>query len=416
MINFEQGQTQNGLQVLFSKEENTPLVAVNLMYNVGAKDENPHKTGLAHLFEHLMFSGSKNAPNYDQLLQQAGGENNAYTSNDVTNYYAIVPKENLPLALFLEADRMRQMNLDQNALDVQKKVVIEEFKQRYLNQPYGDVWLKLRSLCYKKHPYQWPTIGKSIDQIEGFTLSDAKDFYNRFYAPNNACLAIVGNTSRAEVEKLVTQFFGAYSPSEIDRPIRPSEETQTEKRILKVKEKVPSDALYIGYLVGGRGSKSYHIADLLGDILTGGNSGRMYHELVKNRQLFSEINSYVSGEFDSSMFVISGKITAGTTFEAAEQGVNEVLSALRKDGLATHELTKVINKKLTAEVYTDMQILHKGIKLAYAAIGNQLDQLNSYIETLQQISEEEVIDFISELSSETHRNTLYYEADTTTAD
>ena len=414
MIAFEHWQTPNGLQVLFSQDQNTPLVAVNLMYNVGAKDENPEKTGLAHLFEHLMFSGSKNAPNYDQLLQKAGGENNAFTSNDVTNYYAIVPKENLELALFLEADRMRHMNLDQNALDVQKKVVIEEFKQRYLNQPYGDVWLKLRSMCYQKHPYQWPTIGKSIEQIEGFTLEDAKDFYARFYSPNNAVLAIVGNTNKKEVEALVEEYFGGFSPSKIDRPVRPQETIQIEKRSQTTTQEVPSDALYIAYLVGGRGTTSFHIADLLSDILTGGNSGRLYHELVKKQQLFSEINAYVSGEFDSSMFVISGKMTDGTSFDQAEQAIEKVLTALIEKGLEKQELSKVINKKITAEVYTDMQILNKGIKLAYALVGNQLDQINTYIDILQKISEEEVIHFVKDIIGSQKRNTLYYQAAATT--
>ena len=410
MIEYQHWQLENGLTVLLNTDNNTPLVAVNMMYNVGAKDEDPEQTGLAHLFEHLMFSGSKNAPDYDKLLQKAGGENNAFTSNDVTNYYAVVPKENFELALFLEADRMRDMNLDQKALDVQKKVVIEEFKQRYLNQPYGDVWLNLRKLCYNVHPYQWATIGKSIEQIESVTIDHARNFYQRFYAPNNAVLSISGNVTEKEVRTLVDQYFGHQTNSQINRRKRELEKPQTARKELSLSGKVPSDAYYIAFHIEGKGSKSCNIGELLSDILAGSGSSRLYHELVKDQKLFGEINSYVSGEFDCALFIITGKLNTDVTFEVAENAIRKALKELLEQGLEEDELTKVINKKITAEVYTDMQILNKAMKMAYAFTSNQLERLNDTIKELQEISEEDVIKFIQTNLSDEKSNHLFYQA------
>ena len=276
MIQFEKWELNNGLKVILSQDFNTPLVTLNTMYDVGSKDENPELTGLAHLFEHLMFSGSKNASNFDEILQNAGGENNAFTSNDVTNYYITLPKENIETGLWLESDRMQDLVLNQEKLDVQKKVVIEEFKQRYFNQPYGDVWLKLRPLCYKNHSYQWPTIGKSIEQIEKVTLNDATNFYKRFYAPNNATIAIAGNISKKECEKLVSKYFENKTRAEINRNNIIRETPQTAKRTSEIIADVAFDALYMAFHVEEKESIAYCTADLLTDILSGGSSSRFY--------------------------------------------------------------------------------------------------------------------------------------------
>lgn len=408
MIQFQQWELNNGLKVLLHEDPNTPLVTVNLMYNVGAKEEDPKQTGLAHLFEHLMFSGSKNAKNFDGVLQKAGGENNAFTSNDLTNYYITIPKENIETALWLEADRMQDLDLTQESLDVQKKVVIEEFKQRYFNQPYGDVWLKLRPLCYKNHPYQWPTIGKSIEQIESVTLNDALNFYRRFYAPNNASLSIAGNISKAECEVLVTKYFNEKQAAKINRKEFTFEKEQTEKRTSSIEADVPFNAIYMAFHTEEKDSTGYYTADLLTDVLSGGSSSRFYTSLVKEKQLFSEINAYLTGETHPGLLVISGKISEGVSFEKAEKGIWDEIQKLNLTGLVDKELEKVINKKLTAEVYSEMQALNKAIKLAFYATIDQLDRINDGMKRLQSISEKDLLDYVSSHLIESKSNVLYY--------
>lgn len=408
MIEYKEWKLSNGLNVVLNVDKNTPLVAVNLMYDVGAKNENANRTGMAHLFEHLMFSGSKNAPNYDQLLQKAGGENNAFTSNDLTNYYVTLPKENLELALWLEADRMCDLNLDQNSLDVQKKVVIEEFKQRYFNQPYGDVWLKLRPLCYKKHPYQWPTIGKSIEQIEAVSLSDAQNFYRQFYSPNNCTLSISGNVSQSTVENLVEQYFGDKPAAEIKRPSYEWESIQSQKRQSTITADVPFDAIYMAFPVEAKNERGYHLADVLTDILSGGSSSRFYYSLVKEQQLFGEISAYLTGETEPGLLVISGKLSEKTSFEQAEKAVWKEIELLITNGLEENELEKVINKKLTAEVYSELQILNKAIKLAFFKNQGILEEVNNTMATFRSLQEKEIIEYAVSHLQESKCNLLHY--------
>lgn len=408
MIQFEKWQLDNGLTVILNEDKNTPLVTVNLMYNVGAKDENPEMTGLAHLFEHLMFSGSKNADNFDEILQKAGGENNAFTSNDITNYYITIPKENIETALWLESDRMQDLNLDQNSLDVQKKVVIEEFKQRYFNQPYGDVWLSLRPLCFRDHPYQWPTIGKSIEQIEQVTLKDALDFYQRFYAPNNGTLSISGNISQQETKSLVEKYFSNKTSSNINRRAIKKEGVQLGKRFAKIEADVPFDALYMAFHSDKKESRGFHTADLLTDILSGGSSSRFYLSLVKEQEIFSDINAYLTGESDPGLLVISGNLTKGISLEKGEEAVWKELNKLQTEGLQEKELQKVINKKLTAEVYTEMKSLNKAIKLAFFNTIDELSEVNNTMTTLQSITEQEVVEYAKSYLVESKCSLLHY--------
>ncbi|MFT6746658.1 MAG: zinc protease [Glaciecola sp.] len=408
MIDYQEWQLSNGLKVVLNKDTNTPLVVVNLLYNVGAKNEKPELTGIAHLFEHLMFSGSKNAPNYDELVQNAGGENNAFTSNDITNYYITLPKENLELALWLESDRMNDLNLDQNSLDVQKKVVIEEFKQRYFNQPYGDVWLQLRPLCYKKHPYQWPTIGKSIEQIESTSLEDANAFYQQFYSPNNCVLSISGNTSIEECKKLVAKYFESKPKAAIKKRSYEFELPQTKKRVSSMEANVPFDALYMAFPVEEKNSRLFQIADLLTDVLSGGSSSRFYYSLVKEQQLFGDVSAYLTGENEPGLLLITGTLSPGVLMKQAEDAIWNEINLLVSKGLFKNELLKVINKKITAEVYSEMQILSKAMKLAFFHGSGKLSDVNNTISILQSVTEQEILEYAKSHLTENKCNFLSY--------
>jgi len=408
MINYKEWQLSNGLKVVLNQDTNTPLVVVNLLYNVGAKNENPNLTGIAHLFEHLMFSGSKNAPDYDELIQKAGGENNAFTSNDITNYYITLPKENIELALWLESDRMNDLNLDQNSLDVQKKVVIEEFKQRYFNQPYGDVWLKLRPLCYKNHPYQWPTIGKSIEQIEQVTLEDANVFYQQFYSPNNCVLSISGNVSEEDCKKLVLKYFDTKPKAVIESRKYKFEVPQTEKRFTSIEADVPFDALYMAFPVEEKNDRLFQVADLLTDVLSGGSSSRFYYSLVKEQQLFGEVSAYLTGESEPGLLLITGKLSDGVSLAQAEEAIWNEINLLINDGLHENELLKIINKKLTAEVYSEMQILSKAMKLAFYHGSEKLTEVNNTIQLLQSVTPQEIIDYAKSHLVNSKCNLLHY--------
>lgn len=408
MIDYKEWQLSNGLKVVLNEDPNTPLVVVNLLYNVGAKNENPALTGIAHLFEHLMFSGSKNAPDYDELIQKAGGENNAFTSNDITNYYITLPKENLELALWLESDRMNDLNLDQNSLDVQKKVVIEEFKQRYFNQPYGDVWLHLRPLCYKKHPYQWPTIGKSIEQIEKVTMADANSFYQQFYSPNNCTLSIAGNVSLEDCKRLVAKHFENLPKATIKTREYEFEIPQTEKRFISIEADVPFDGLYMAFPVEGKNDRLFQVADLLTDVLSGGNSSRFYYSLVKEQQLFGDVSAYLTGEDEPGLLVITGKLSAGISLKQGEDAVWSEINLLINKGLLDNELEKIINKKLTAEVYSEMQILSKAMKLAFFHGSGKLSEVNNVISILRSVTDQEIIDYAKSHLVVSKCNVLHY--------
>jgi predicted Zn-dependent peptidase len=318
MVKFEKFILNNGLKVLVNTDEDTPLVAFNLLYNVGAKDEEHDKTGFAHLFEHLMFGGSKNVPSYDEPLQLAGGENNAFTNNDITNYYITLPKENIETAFWIESDRMLELDFSEKSLQVQQNVVIEEYKQRYLNQPYGDVWLKLRPLAYKAHPYMWPTIGKDISHIQNANLEDVRQFFYRHYAPDNAILGISGNITPSEVKYFCEKWFAPIKARNIPLRNLPTEPIQNDKRKLTMKGNVPFDAIYKVYHSCSRIDKDYPSSDLISDLLSGGKSSRLYNHLVQEKRMFSELDAYITGDIEPGLFVISGKLMKGIKPEDAE--------------------------------------------------------------------------------------------------
>jgi predicted Zn-dependent peptidase len=331
MIAFEKFTLENGLRVLVHKDESTPIVAVNILYNVGARNEHPDKTGFAHLFEHLMFGGSKNIAVFDEPLERVGGENNAFTNNDITNYYLTLPQQNLETAFWLESDRMNELAFSEKSLEVQRNVVVEEFKQRYLNQPYGDVWLLLRPLAYKIHPYQWSTIGKEISHIENATMEDVKAFFYRYYRPNNAIMVVAGNVDVVQIKHLSEKWFGNIPPGDEFQRNIPFEPLQTEERILSVERDVPYDAIYKTYHICKRTDKEYFSFDLISDILSNGKSSRFNNELVKKQKLFSEINAYHTGDIDNGLFVISGKLHQGIEMTIAENAIDNEIEKLKNE-------------------------------------------------------------------------------------
>ena len=341
MILFSKFTLPNGLRLIVHTDKTTPIVAINIVYDVGARDEVYEKTGFAHLFEHLMFGGSKNIPSYDEPLQMVGGENNAYTSNDLTNYYLTLPIENIETGLWLESDRMNELAFTEKSLEVQRNVVMEEFKQRYLNQPYGDVWLLFRPLAYQVHPYQWPTIGRELSHIADATLQDVKDFFYKHYRPSNAVMCIAGNIEADRALELTTKWFGdipAGSNAPRNLPVEPK---QTERRFLEVIRPVPNDMLLMGFHICGKEDDNILAWDLLSDMLSNGNSSRLYNALVKDKQVFSSINAYITGDHHPGLMVFSGMVLPGISLEDAENNIWIEIEKIKTTAIATDELEKV---------------------------------------------------------------------------
>ena len=366
MIHFNRTLLRNGLTVLCNTDRNTPFVSVNILYKVGSRNEQDTRTGFAHLFEHLMFGGSAHVEDYDRHVQLAGGDSNAYTTNDLTNYYITIPADNIETALWLESDRMAALNFSQHALDVQKQVVIEEFKQRYLNNPYGDVWLKLRPLAYQVHPYRWPTIGMSPEHIEKATLTDVKNFFHHYYAPNNAIISLSGNIETEKAFSLVEKWFGDIPAHHLSLPEIPGEPLQTRERRLVIPDNdVPADAIYKVYHMGGRTSENFYTCDIISDILSNGQSSRLYVNLLRNSRLFSAIDAYVSGDKDPGLFIFSGKLSEGTTIGQADQAIEEEIEKFIRDTISERELQKVIHKTESRISFSEINYHTKATTLAF---------------------------------------------------
>lgn len=410
MIRFESFRLANGLEVHVIPDPSTEIAVVNILYKVGSRDENEAKTGFAHLFEHLMFGGSQNIPSYDEPLQLVGGENNAFTSPDITNYYITLPAANLETAFWLESDRMLSLSFDPRVLEVQQKVVIEEFKQRYLNQPYGDIWLKLRPLSYEVHPYKWATIGKEIKHIEDATLADVKEFFFRFYRPNNAILVVAGKVTTEEVKRLSEKWFGPIPAGDVPERRLPAEPVQQAARQLNTEAKVPLSALYKAYHMGTRASADYHAADLMSDILGRGKSSRLYNALVKEKRIFNSIQAYVLGSIDPGLLVIDGKLNEGHGFEEAEEALNEIIGKLRDELVPGEELTKVKNKAESSWVFSEMELLNQAMNLGYMSFVGDPNWVNTEVEKIAAVSPGDIREQAQKILREENCSTLYYEA------
>ncbi len=410
MISFDRFKLNNGLQVLVHRDKTTPMVAVNILYKAGARDEAPDKTGFAHLFEHLMFGGSVNIPQFDEPLQKAGGQNNAFTNSDFTNYYLTLPKTSLETAFWLESDRMLSLAFSPKRLNVQRQVVIEEFKQSYLNQPYGDVYLLLKPLVYKKHPYRWNTIGKDISHIEKATMPDVKAFYKKYYNPNNAILCVAGNVETAAIKQLTEKWFGEIPSGENLARQYPQEPGQTETRTLTVERDVPQDAFYMAWKMPKRTDKSYYACDLLSDILSNGNSSRLFQRLVKKKPLLSEVNAYLSGDLDGGMFLVTGKLYPQVTFAEAEKAVMQELNSLTTKPVPEDELQKVKNKAEAALVFSEISILGRAMALSYYEMLGNAEMFNHEVEQYLNVRTEDIQKTAATLFQPDRKNVLYYQA------
>lgn len=390
VIDFTIKKLPNGLTFIHHEDKNTNLCVTNLLYNVGARDEDPDKTGFAHLFEHLMFGGSVNIPSFDTPLQKASGENNAFTSNDITNYYITLPAENIETALWLESDRMLRLDFSEKSLAVQKGVVIEEFKQRYLNQPYGDAWLELRPLAYQKHPYQWATIGKEISHIENAELSDVIAFFERFYNPSNATLCIAGNISLESAYELCEKWFGDIPAGPVNQNIYEQEPEQVSRREKLIQAEVPQEAIYLAFQMVDRKHELYYAFDLLSDILSGTDSSRFINILVKERAIFTHVHAYISGEIDKGLFIVEGKLKEGISFEQAEGEIFDILKTIAEHGIPESELQKVKNKAITSNLFAKTSVLNKAMSLCYATRLGNPDLINTETELMKSISTEQI--------------------------
>lgn len=408
MVEFDRFQLENGLRVLVHRDTSTPMAVVNVMYDVGSRDEDPGQTGFAHLFEHLMFGGSINIPDYDDPLQMAGGENNAYTTNDITNYYIQLPAENLETAFWLESDRMLSLAFSEKSLEIQRKVVIEEFKEHYMTKPYGDVWHKMRELTYKVHPYRWMTIGKELSHIENAKLGDVKSFFKKHYNPSNAILVVAGNITTSQVRELTQKWFGDIpSGVKYDRNI-PQEPVQTEARTMEVKANVPLDAIYKCWHIYPRLDKRYYTADLITEILSGGGSSRLYQRLVKEKRLFSHIECYHTGSSDAGLLVIEGKLVKGTDMKTAEAAIEDILQQMKTEVVMEIELQKVKNKTESMIAFEDMSVMNRAGSLAYYELLGDASLMNTELGKYQAVTTTDILEECRNIFRNENSNTLYY--------
>ncbi len=410
MIKYERFTLDNGLRVLVHEDETTPLAAVNLLYDVGSRDEDAEKTGFAHLFEHLMFEGSKNIEDFDEPLQRAGGESNAFTNNDITNYYDVLPASNLETAFWLESDRMLSLDINKESLDLQRKVVIEEFKENYLTQPFGDVWHLVSALAYKVHPYQWPTIGRNLEHIEGFKLNDVKQFFKKYYVPNNAILVVGGNVKVDQVKGLSEKWFGDIPKGKPINRLLPKEPLQTEKRVLEVHADVPGDALYKMFHMGDRNSDNFYVVDLLSDILASGNASILYRRLVKELRLFTEIEAYVTGTSDDGLLILEGKLVPGANMKKAEKALDDELDKFAQSLINERELLKVKNKQESVTVFSEVNLLHRAMNLAYYEVLGDANLINTEMDKYLAITTADVLEHSQNIFKQENSSVIYYYA------
>ena len=410
MITINRKILDNGLRIVHSEDKDTRMVAINVLYDVGARDEHPEHTGFAHLFEHLMFGGSIHIPDYDTHVQNAGGENNAWTNNDITNYYITLPKQNVETGFWLESDRMLSLDFNEKSLEVQRHVVIEEFKQRNLNQPYGDVGHLVRGMAFQKHPYQWPTIGKEPAHIENATLDEVKDFFFRFYAPNNAILSVTGNISFEETVALAEKWFGPIPRRDVRPRNLPEEPQQTEERRLVVERNVPVDALYMAFHKCDRRHPDYHTFDLMSDILCNGRSSRLIQHLVQQKQVFSSIDAYISGSIDNGLIQIGGKPAPGVSLEEAEAAVWQELEAMKTERIDESELEKVKNRYESEQIFSNINYLNVATNLAFFELIGQAEDINHEVEKYRAITAERIMEVSKQTFVRDNCSVLYYKA------
>ena len=410
MIEYAQFTLKNGLQLIVHEDHSTPMVAVNVLYKVGSKNEEEDKTGFAHLFEHLMFSGSKHVEDFDIPIQMAGGENNAFTNSDMTNFYNILPKENLETALWLESDRMAHLDINEKSLDIQKKVVVEEFKEVCLNQPYGDMWHHMSEEAYKKHAYKWPTIGKDFSHIENASLQDVQNFFELYYCPNNAIITIAGDVKSKDVLDLVEKYFGwianTSTPDQYIYPELEPEQKQKNQKILK--KNYPATSFYMGFHMKDRLHRDYYVADLISDVLANGRSSRFYQNLYKQTTLFTTIDSYIGGTTDPGLFIIEGKLNPKIDIEEAKKLIWKELEILKSEMISEEVVEKLLNKIESAHVYGEVNILNKSLNLAFYTYLGDTSLINNQMKVYKSISKEDIHRVANEMFKEENCTEIIY--------
>ncbi len=410
MITYDKTILSNGLTVIANRDRASRMAAVNILYKVGARNENPSRTGLAHLFEHLMFRGTHQVPDFDTPVQMACGENNAFTNNDYTDFYITLPCDNIETALWLESDRMTGLNLSEEACQIEKRVVIEEFRQRYLNQPYGDLNMLLRSMVYKKHPYRWATIGISPEHIEQASIEEIHDFYQRFYHPSNAILSVSGDFESEKVFALAEKWFGGIADTQYPIAPIPQEPEQTEVRRLEVEREVPATTIVIAFHMGNRLSHDFFLGDMTSDLLAGGDSARLYERLIKIKRMFASVNAYISGDVDNGMFVFTGQLLPTTTEAEAEAAFWEEIDELKSGKISDYELEKVKNKFEANTLFGELNVMNKAMNLGYYQMIGDLELINREVDIYRSLMREEVADFSQRTFRKDNSSTLIYRA------
>ncbi|MFT7155039.1 MAG: zinc protease [Parvicella sp.] len=410
MIEYQKFTLENGLTVLFHQDKTTPIVAFNILYDVGAKDENPDKTGFAHLFEHLMFGGSKNIENFDTPLQLAGGQSNAFTSNDITNYYVTLPKENLETAFWLDSDRLDQLAFTPKSLEVQRSVVIEEFKQRYLNQPYGDLWLELRPLAYQKHPYQWATIGKEVKHIEDATMEDVKAFFYKHYGPQNAILCVAGDVDLEEVKSLTNKWFGGIDKREKYVRNIPSEPKQNRLRKKEIIRDVPADGIYMTFHMCDKRSNDYCATDLISDVLSGGQSCRFFTKWIMENPKFTDLDGYITGSIENGLFVISGKPADGVSLDECYEIIWKELELMKTELVSEREMEKILNKVESSTVFGEMSVLNKAMSLCHYELLGDANLINEQLDNYRAVNAQDLKRIANDIFTLENCSVLYYKA------
>jgi len=410
MIKYYRFCLENGLKVLVHEDKSSPLVAMNILYDVGSRDENPDSTGLAHLFEHLMFGGSANIPDFDKPLQLAGGENNAFTNADITDYYLTVPETNIETGFWLESDRMSGLDFSHKNLKTQKNVVIEEYNQRYLNQPYGDAMLLLRPLVYKVHPYRWSTIGRDISHIANVNLDEVKEFFFSHYAPNNAVLTLTGNITPDRACMLVYKWFGPLEKRLIKRRQLTAEPVQTDERRLTVERDVAATALYKAWHIGPRISEDFYILDLITDLLAGGESGRLYTKLVREKKIFSEVNAYITSDIDPGMIILHGRLMKGIDIQYADESVNKLIKNLKERYPSENEMEKVKNKFESSTILGNSSILNKAMNLSFYELLGDPGLINHEVDEFRKTNRKMVTEVSCKYLTERNCSTLFYKS------
>lgn len=410
MIQVNRYTLANGLRIVHNEDDSTQMVALNLLYDVGARDEDPSHTGFAHLFEHLMFGGSLHIPDYDTPVQNAGGENNAWTNNDITNYYITLPHQNVETGFWLESDRMLSLDFSPKSLEVQRQVVIEEFKQRNLNQPYGDASHLLRELAYESHPYRWPTIGKEIAHIAQATLEEVKDFFYRFYAPNNAILAVTGHISFEETIRLAEKWFGPIPARNISPRQLPAEKPQTAVRRKTVERKVPVDAIYMAFHMSNRMHPDYYVYDMITDILSNGRSSRFIQSLVQEQKLFTSIDAYISGSLDEGLLHVTGKPVEGVSLEQAEKAIWKELEKMKTVPVSEQELEKVKNRYESEQIFNNINYLNVATNLAFFELTGKAEDINEEAGKYRAVTAEQIQATSARCFVPENCSILYYKA------